>query len=124
MISKSLSTSQRFASLADAGELGEFCQGLYMLIVAHADDFGRLQGDPFTVKHLCHPSAKRDEKAFSTALEVLDRARLVEWYEVAGRRYLQVVDFEQHQSGLHKRTKSKFPKCQGKNGNSRKFPPN
>jgi hypothetical protein len=130
MLSKSLSTSEKFAALAAvAGELGEFCQALYPLIVAHSDDFGRLQGDTFTVKHMCYPASLRSLDEFASGLEALQRVELIGWYGVQGKRYIQVLNFDSHQLGLHKRTKSQFPEFPGSSGNfpevpgdSRKFP--
>lgn len=129
MISKSLSTSQRFADLAcRAGELGEFCQSLYPLIVSHADDFGRLQGDPFTVKHQCHPTSPRSIAEFTDALRLLHEVGLIVWFSVGngsgtpGRHYIQVVNFEAHQQGLHKRTRSGFPRVPDDSGNSTELP--
>lgn len=110
MISKSLSTSERFASLeVHAGPLCEFCQALYPLLVSHADDFGRQAGDVFTVKHLVHPTSKRSIEDFRAGLRALHESGLLIWYQVLGRQYLQVTNFEGHQSGLNKRTASKLP---------------
>lgn len=112
MISKSLSTSQRFAKLTDvAGKLAEFCQSLYPLLTAHSDDFGRLPGDPFTVKHVCHPTSPRRVHEFELALQHLDDVGLIRWYAVDGAHYVQIEKFYQHQTGLTKRTKSRFPAC-------------
>lgn len=114
MISKSLSTSERFANLFEvAGDLAEFCQSLYPLIVSHSDDFGRLQGDPHTVKLTCHPSSPRSKSDFARALQILHDAELLIWYDHVGRKYLQVVQFDKHQEGLKKRTKSKLPEPPG-----------
>jgi hypothetical protein len=121
MISNSLSTSEKFAQLS-AKELGEFCQALYPLIVAHSDDFGRLQGDPFTVKAKCYPASPRSLEQFKDALTHLDSVGLVVWYVVEGKRYLQIVNFERHQIGLHKRTRSMFPRVPGITGNIEELP--
>lgn len=112
MISKSLSTSKKYTALY-AHPLGEFCQSLYPLLVAHSDDFGRLEGDIQTVRLAVIPGAKRPENEISDALTLLDSVQLIAWYEVAGSRYLQIVDFERHQGGLHKRTSSRFPRVPG-----------
>ena len=111
MISKSLSTSERYASLATVAgrRLAEFCQALYPLLVSHADDFGRQQGDVFTVKHAVHPSSPRKLEEFTSALTALHHVGLITWYEVETRRYVQIVNFEAHQWGLSKRTESRFP---------------
>lgn len=118
MISKSLSASAKFASLTDvAGELAEFCQVLYPLIVSHADDFGRLQGDAFTVKHVCFPTSPRTRDQFSQGLTFLQDVSLIQWYQVDAKQYIQVLQFEAHQQGLHKRTGSIFPEFPGESGN-------
>lgn len=110
MISKSLSTSEKFASLADhAGQLAEFCQALYPLVLTHSDDFGRLQGDAFTVKHMCFPSSPRSVRDFTVALDYLHNVGLICRYEAASKLYIQIENFDPHQSGLHKRTASGFP---------------
>ncbi len=120
MISKSLSTSEKFASLSDvAGALAEFCQTLYPLVVVHADDFGRLQGDAFTVKHTCFPTSPRTIAEFSDALANLHNVGLLRLYSVESKRYIQIENFDPHQQGLHKRTQSTFPEIPG---DSRKLP--
>ena len=115
LISKSLSTSAARARLHDvAGKLAEFCQALYPLLVAHADDFGRLAGDPFTIKHMVDPTSPRRLTDFALALRALDEAGLINWYQVASVDIIQILKFDEHQPGLHKRSKSKFPEKQDK----------
>ncbi len=125
MISKSLSTSQSFAKLHAIGldpELAFFAGELYMLLIVHSDNFGRQPGDPFTVKHGVVPTLPVDEPMVSSALEALDRAGLVNWYEVGERKLLQILNFDEHQQGLHKRTKSYFPKSPGTSGKVPEIP--
>jgi hypothetical protein len=110
MISCSLSVSEKFAALyTQAGELAEFCQALYPLLVVHSDDFGRQHGDPFTVKLACLPISPRPLEDFDRALDHLDAVGLIARYVVDGKRYIQIEKFDEHQSSLHKRTKSKLP---------------
>ena len=117
MISKSLSTSEKFAELVTrAGPLAEFCQTLFLLMVPHSDDFGRLQGDPFTVKYVCHPSSPRTIEDFTRALQQLEAVQLIDWYTVDAKRYVQIRQFDPHQPGLHKRTQSRFPEFPGNSG--------
>lgn len=114
MLSKSLSTSVKRAALHQvAGRLAEFAQSLYPLMVAHADDFGRLQGDLFTVKHVIDPSSPRKLEDFGKAMAALHQVSLIEWYEVNGAMFIQISNFEPHQIGLHKRTHSRFPESSG-----------
>lgn len=110
VISKSLGSSRRFRKLLEyAGELGEFAQALYPLMVAHADDFGRMSCDAFTVKHEVFPTSPRSEDEFDCALVAMHDSGLIVRYVVAGEQYAQIDKFEEHQSGLHKRTASKIP---------------
>jgi hypothetical protein len=127
LIGKALSTSQRYAELhRAAGPLAEFCQSLYPLLIVHADDFGRQAGDPFTIKHGVCPTSPRSLADVTQALHALHEVGLVAWYEVNGRKYLQIVEFDRHQQGLHKRTRSEFPDVSGNfqeiPGNSQNIP--
>lgn len=98
MISKSLSTSERFASLhCEAGKLAEFCQSLYPLLVAHADDWGCLQGDVFTVKHLTHPTSPRKLPEFERALQALHNVKLITWYQVEEKWFVFIRGWYAHQ---------------------------
>jgi hypothetical protein len=107
MLSKKLSTSRKFA---DVGRVaGEFPQLLYPLLVAHCDDFGRQPGDAFTVKHEVFPTSPRAEIEFESALVALEVGDMIQRYHAAGRHVIQVLLFEPHQQGLHKRTESEFP---------------
>ncbi|MDP3720808.1 MAG: hypothetical protein Q8T13_23850 [Acidobacteriota bacterium] len=129
IISKSLSTSQRYLALHDvAGKLAEFCQALFPLLVAHSDDFGRMPGDPQTVKFLVFPGSPRKFPEFQAALQHLEQVGLITVYpdpSSGGERIcLQVNNFEAHQSGLHKRTKSRFPEAPANSGKVREFPGN
>lgn len=104
MISKSLSTSERWSSLhREAGKLAEFCQVLFMLLVTHADDHGRLEGSAFTIKHLVVPTSPRQESDVATALGHLDRVGLIQWYDADNgnggqSKYIHISQFENHQT--------------------------
>jgi hypothetical protein len=114
MISKSLSTSERFAALHDhAGKMAEFCQSLYPLLVAHADDWGCQQGDVFTIKHLVHPTSPRKLPEFETALKHLHNAGLIAWYQADDKWVVCIRGFAAHQT----------LKGHDKDGRKRPFPP-
>lgn len=129
LISTSLGSSRRFCRLHnDRNPLSEFCQVLFVLLVIKSDDFGRAEADPFTVKLKFFPGSPRTEDEFESALQSLATVGLIKLYESQGNRYLVIEKFEEHQSGLHKRTKSRFPEppLSGHNkdtsGNSGNFP--
>lgn len=120
MISKSLGCSRKFARLRVEGAgVGLFAQALYPLLIAHSDDFGRQSGDAFTVKHSVWPTAPEDEAAFEAALTAMEAVGLIVRCDANNVAYLQIVNFDEHQQGLHKRTKSRFPEPPG---HSAKFP--
>jgi len=107
IISRTLGTSRKFAALT--GKLGEFSAALFPLLVAWSDDFGRLEGDAFTIKYRVWPVSSRGETDFQAALELLSRVGLIELYLVEDRQYVAILAFNDHQSGLHRRTVSKLP---------------
>lgn len=129
LISASLGSSRRFCRLPNAaGPLSEFAQLLFMLIVVNCDDFGRAEADPFTVKLKVFPGSSRKEQEFQAALDALAEVGLIRLYSDGEDAFLVVEKFEDHQSGLHKRTKSHFPEPpltgakKDTSGNSRNLP--
>lgn len=115
LVSRTLGSSRKFAALNKAGgDLAEFAQTLYPLLVACSDDYGRQSGDAFTVKMAVFPSSPRTESEFALAIASLASVGLMHWYDAPGGHVLEVVDFDTHQPGLSKRTKSKFPPFPGK----------
>ena len=83
---------------------------LFTWMIPHADDFGRMVGNARKVKALVVPM--RDDFTsiiVDECLKEMSYAHLIERYEVNGEFFLQFPEWEIHQSGLHKRTKSKLP---------------
>jgi hypothetical protein len=79
-------------------------------MVAHSDDFGRLDGDAFTVKHAVFPTSRRTEAEFEAAIVALHNVGLVTLYRVTtDKLVIQIEQFAAHQPGLSKRTASRFP---------------
>lgn len=95
---------------ASVNGMGDFAQLLFTWMISHADDYGCLTGNPAQVWALVIPF-KRD-KSFddvAKALTEMVNAKLIWWYEVGGRQYIQFCKWETNQSGLHKRTTPKQP---------------
>jgi DnaD/phage-associated family protein len=117
MLSKVISISEKVNELPDI-----FDMLLYTWMIPHADDFGRLAGSPGKIKALVVPMLDKSIKDIRDSLQVLDHQGLILWYEVSGEKVVQIQQFEKHQQGLHKRTRSKFPDFPGNSGNVQEFP--
>lgn len=103
MISKVISISEKVNGLSLFGRL------LYTWMIPHTDDFGRMTGSPAKVRALVVPMADETTSDVEQALQDMENRGLIKWYEVDGEKFIQIINFDQHQQGLHKRTKSKFP---------------
>ena len=109
MLSKSISTSKKVTELYN--KTGGCC--FYLLVYSwlhpHVDDFGRYDADPFTIKHNIVPTLKEDETDCKFAVLEMEEVGLVKTWEVDGKKVLEIVAFDEHQTGLGKRTKSRYP---------------
>lgn len=103
MISKSISTSTKVNVISDFAAL------LFTWMVCHADDYGVMEGDVGTVRALVVPRRKQTEVQVGHALSEIQKIGLIWWYVYKNRKYIQVINWEEHQEGLHKRTASKHP---------------
>lgn len=131
MIAKSISVSERVNDLPDI-----FDMLLFTWMIPHVDDWGRMNGSPAKIKGVVIPMLEQKGKAdVRDSLERLALARLISWYEIDGEEFVQIEQFDKHQQGLHKRTKSRFPEppkeensveqteIPGNSGNFPKIPP-
>ncbi|MDD5271294.1 MAG: hypothetical protein PHU14_01120 [Methylovulum sp.] len=83
---------------------------LFTWMIPHADDFGRMHGNARKIKAQVVPM--RDDYSTAlvdTCLNELAKAGLIRRYPVAGEYFICFPTWELHQSGLHKRTRSKLP---------------
>jgi len=103
MISKSISISERVNSMS------LFARLLFTWMIPHTDDFGRMTGSPMKVKALVVPMADETKEDVERALTEMVEQDLIDWYVVDGKKYIQIKNFDKHQTGLNKRTKSKYP---------------
>ena len=103
MIAKSISVSD------EANALGDFAALLFTWLIPHSDDYGVIPGSPGRIKALVVPRRKQSEADIEAALEEMRRVGLIYRYHHAGQPYIQLVRFEQHQEGLHKRTAPRNP---------------
>ncbi len=112
MIQKSLSVSKDFNSVS------EFAQLLYLMITPHLDDFGKVDGDPDVIKALVLPMNKRPVEDFYSAICELEKIKRIEFYEINGQKIVRQPSFEEDQTGLNKRTTSKYPDPPSYNSNN------
>ncbi|WP_211750421.1 DnaD domain protein [Paenibacillus sp. Marseille-Q4541] len=117
MISKVISISEKVNDLPNI-----FSMLLFTWMIPHTDDFGRLAGSPSKVKALVVPMLDKKKEEVAAALEELATHGLINWYEVDGERVIQILNFDKHQQGLHKRTRSKFPDFPGSSDSFPKIP--
>ncbi|MEJ8306638.1 DNA replication protein DnaD [Saccharibacillus sacchari] len=121
MLSKVISISEKVNLLPDI-----FDMLLFTWMIPHTDDFGRMAGSPAKIKALVVPMLDKGIADVARSLDVLADAGLILLYEAEGDRVIQIVNFEKHQSGLHKRTKPKFPapptEIPGNSGNRQEIP--
>ena len=118
MVSRSLSCSQRWADchVGVTSKQAYFAKQLYLLMITHSDDYGRLVADVFTIKTAILPADPATAECVQSGLALLHRVKLIVCYEVNGRKYLQIQKFEDHQPGLRKRSASKMPEVPGTAG--------
>ena len=71
----------------------------------HADDYGRMEYKPASLKYRIFPADRLD---FDKLVRELEAAGMVQVYEANGAQCLQIANFDKHQKVDH-RTESKIP---------------
>ncbi len=103
MLSKVISVSEKVNMLPDI-----FSMLLFTWMIPHADDYGRLAGSPAKVKALVVPMLEKSIRDVEQAIRQLEEQGIIIWYEVAGEKVIEIIDFARHQEGLKSKRKSKF----------------
>lgn len=71
----------------------------FMGLIPHADDYGRLRGDPRLVRAAIYPYDDQITASMMDAeLDMLERAGRIVRYMVDGCRYIEIVNFVKHQN--------------------------
>lgn len=91
-------------------ELGPHAQLLFALLPCYADREGRLEDRPKRLKAEIFPYYDVDVDAVLQQLADCEEAFIVR-YEIDGSRYLQITNFERHQSPHHKELDSIIQAC-------------
>jgi hypothetical protein len=89
VVMKAISTSQKVASLRSPWH-----KLLYTWLIPHADNLGRLEGDPMVIRSMIFPRERKVQPAMVRKwLDALHRARLICWFDRDGDRYIQIHNF-------------------------------
>lgn len=82
-------------------------ENCFVRLIMKADDFGKFHGHPTLLKSALFPLKvdKITDKQMDVWMDELKRAKLIERYEVGGKKYVQINDFEQRLRLMS----SKFP---------------
>lgn len=93
-------------------QLSPFHETFFYRLLVNCDDYGRLDARPNVLASKLFPLRRsiRDEQ-ITGALNALASAELVDLYEVAGKPFLQIVTWAEHQS-----IRAKKPKYPSKDG--------
>ena len=91
MMYASLSGSEKYHELPPTPPSYQL---LYCLIYPHTDDFGHLSASASNIKRVVVPGFEWTLAEIDTLLSDLWDVGLIEFYEVSGKRYLQIVGFE------------------------------
>ena len=91
-------------------ELGPHAQLLFAMLSCYADREGRLEDRPKRLKAEIFPYYEVDVDALLQGLADCDE-HFIERYEIDGKRYLQITNFNAHQSPHHKENESDIPAC-------------
>lgn len=103
-ISKSLSTSEKFAKLKTDG-----ARLLYCMVYPHIDDFGRYDGSEYNMKIACVPTCKMRTCEIAKYLDDLEYVGLIKRWDAEGKKVIKFIDFDKHQTNLQRRTRTYYP---------------
>lgn len=101
IIRESIRTSESINKLRPLEEI------LFYRLIVSCDDYGRFDARPAIIKGSCFPLRNVTVKDIENALASLSTVGMIDLYEVEGKPYLQLTNWEQYQSVRAK--KSKYP---------------
>lgn len=92
--------------------VSDFAERVYWRLLAKSDSWGRLPGSPAKIRARCLPllGGVTDEH-IAGALGELHTVGRIDWYEIDGEFFVQLVDFDAHQpkSLIARRGEPSFP---------------
>ena len=110
----SISTSRKIRCVRGDKWFRVGCHLVYSWLIPWTDDDGRLRGEPLWILANILPNEGLTVDEIGSMLFELGRVGLIQWYEVDGERFIQVIDNENHQLIRKDRYKaSTYPECNG-----------
>lgn len=91
MLSKSISTSVQVNNLSLEAQL------LFTWMIAHADDDGRLKGEPEYIKAIVFPMKEMTVKKVEELLKELKKQELIYYWEKFNKKYIEFPSWLSHQ---------------------------
>lgn len=113
MLHKSISTSSQVNRLSLPARL------LFTWMIPHADDEGRLKGEPDYIKAMAVPMTKWSFKKVKQYLDEIKTERLIYYWEQNSEWFIEFVKWDEHQTIPKDRFKpSTLPSFNSKNGDN------
>jgi hypothetical protein len=111
-----ISTSRKIRCVSGDKWFRIGCHLVFTWMVAWGDDDGRLRGEPLWILANVLPNEGLSVDEIGTILFELGKVGLIQWYEVDGEKFVQIVDNKERQRIRKDRyNPSIYPSC---NGNS------
>lgn len=89
---------------------------LYIGLITHADDYGRLDGEPVAVRSLVFPHDDLPTKTVVKWLEAVAEKGLIYRYQADGFSWIEIRGWSKHQR-VDKPSESRIPSYASMNGN-------
>lgn len=92
MISRTISSSEKVHQIDWKARL------LFTWMILHCDDEGRIEGSASTIKARVLPMADCTLQEIDKWLTAMKKTGLILWYKIDGKKYIQVVQFNEFQT--------------------------
>jgi len=92
-----ISRSKKIRGISGTKQFRIACHLAYTWMLPWGDDEGRLIGDPLWVLANVLPYEDLSIREIEDILTELNRVELVRWYEIEGEKYIEIVDWREHQ---------------------------
>lgn len=89
---------------------------LWVGLIAHADDHGRLEGHPSALRSLIFPLDDFTVKKIDSMLKSIADSGRIHRYQSAGLDYIEIVNWSAHQK-VNRPSPSRIPAYSSVNGN-------